>query len=455
MDHTPDIRFFRAAGVLDAEGVCAAPGALLIETVGGRTRILAAGDPDEVARHPAAKEAETVDRPADVLIPGLINALAHLDLTHIGPKPFDPVRDEFGDWLAMILRSRATADDAIQESVRLGIERSLAGGVVAVGDIAGAWSTVPTVTLRDSPLSGVSYVECFGIGARQEEAADQIERILRATAPEAQGVRAGVTPHAPYTVGLRLYGRALGLAREGGAPFATHLAESAPEHRFIADGEGLFRDLLQQLNLWDDSILDEAGEGRSPIRHFFDTLADDVTAAAERAPIVVVHCNDVSDDDLELLAAAPVSVVYCPRSSAYFGVEHRFGAHRYAQLHERGVNVALGTDSIVNLPPDADGSPPAISTLDEIRFLRRRDGDSGGSVPARTLLAMATTNGARALGLDPQGLTFSTGPIVGVLAIEIQGVTSAGTLAEAVAASVGPPTMLAGPTTTSPSPTAS
>ncbi|MCB9847678.1 MAG: amidohydrolase family protein [Phycisphaeraceae bacterium] len=442
MDQPRDIRLFQAAGVLDAEGVCEAPGAVLAEHAGDSLCILAAGSPGAVESHPLANQARRLDLGDVALIPGLVNTHTHLDLSHIGPQPYDPVRGRFGDWLAMILCERATTEEAVEDSVSLGVELSLQGGVVAVGDISGVWSTIPCETLRESPLIGVSYIEAFGIGARQEESARRIGRVLDGLVPDAGGVRAGISPHAPYTVGTGLYRAILKLARSTGSPVATHLAESDPERAFIGSGSGLFRELLSSMGLWDETILHEVGQGRTPISHFFSTVRDDVAAAAGRAPVLIVHCNDVSDEDLDTLAQAPVSVAYCPRSSSYFGAERRFGPHRYAEMLQRGINVVLGTDSVVNLPARCGGGAPAISTLDEIRFLYERDGDSGGRVSPRRLLSMATTNAALALGMAPGLFTLSPGATRAILAVEIDGAPESAGLAEAVARSSGDPRMV-------------
>ncbi|MCA9291150.1 MAG: amidohydrolase family protein, partial [Phycisphaerales bacterium] len=82
--------------------------------------------------------------------------------------------------------------------------------------------------------------------------------------------------------------------------------------------------------------------------------------------------------------------------------------HAYRSMLAGGVNVALGTDSILCLD-----TPDRISTLDEMRLLRRRDGTD----PV-TLLAMATIHGARALGFDEGLVEFSPGPMLGVLAVD-------------------------------------
>ncbi len=79
---------------------------------------------------------------------------------------------------------------------------------------------------------------------------------------------------------------------------------------------------------------------------------------------------------------ADSTVVYCPRTHAAFG--HR--PHPLPWLLERGVRVALGTDSLA--------SNPDLSVLAEVRFLHQHRPD----VPGDVLLRLATLNGAEALG---------------------------------------------------------
>jgi cytosine/adenosine deaminase-related metal-dependent hydrolase len=115
---------------------------------------------------------------------------------------------------------------------------------------------------------------------------------------------------------------------------------------------------------------------------------------------------------METLKSADSNVIYCPRSSDYFGWSHVFGPHRYQDMMKAGINIALGTDSIINLPQH-----DRISVLDEMRFLHARD-----SVSPQTLLAMATVNVARTLGIPADRFLFRTDAApLGVLAIRIDG----------------------------------
>ena len=398
-----------ALALADARGNARKRGALLVEfpETPGPARplgceILATGSPEEVASHPMAAAARRVDLGRSVIHPGLVNAHTHLDLTHIGPKPHDPARG-FTPWIRMILSERANDADAIRESVRLGINRSLAGGVIAVGDIAGVGRLEPVEALRASPLIGVSFVELFGLAenTRRSATASFTQR-LESTPLDSGGVRIGVQPHAPYSASPALYKDCVALHRDRGLPLSTHLAESPAEHELVSESGGPFQSFLASLGVWSDDVASLFGSGDTPVGH--------LQAAFEQASFLIAHLNDLSDSDMEIIASGGHTLAYCPRSSRYFGNDDAFGPHRYKELIERGVDVCLGTDSIVNLP--SHGDLPPMSTLDEARILHRDDGTD-----AHLLMAMMTTHGARALGLPESWFDLSPGPCAGLASV--------------------------------------
>jgi len=411
-----------AAGIADADRVSLAPGSVLVRCAGPPfprfgvdALVEAIGSPSDIDAHPRAENAARVSMPDAVVLPGLVNAHTHLDLTHIGPQPHDP-RAGFVEWVRMVRQGRRTDDASIAESVRRGIELSLAGGTVAIGDIAGSpggrCTLAPLRALRDSPLHGVCFTEVIGIGPTERDARDRIDALLDAHADELRGdtapggmrIRFGLSPHAPNTVGLELYRHLASLAREHQLPLATHLAETLEERRFVADASGPQRDLLDSLGLWDDVLLHEVGRGRHPIEHLRDVL--------RLTPCLAAHVNDLNDLEpdkadrlINILAETGTRVVYCPRAADYFGAPGRLGPHRYRQLLDAGVPVCLGTDSIVSLPPSATmRDSQTLSVLEEMRLLHRRDGTD-----PRLLLAMGTTIAAGWLGLDPDRFRLAPG----------------------------------------------
>lgn len=387
--HGPRVLRYDALAIADGVRIWASPGSLLLDARHGR--VLAVGKPDEIVSHEAARHARVIDARDSVLIPGLVNAHTHLDLTHIGPQPHDPA-EGFVSWIERIRAGRAVAEAAITASVVRGVELARAGGTVAVGDIAGAARGVPTLVpwlvLRESGLRGVSFVEFFAIGRGEQRGLESIRELIADWEADNTQMRLGLQPHAPATVSRGAYSWATDEARARNLPLATHLAETVEEREFIARGTGPLRRLLEKVGIWDDAILDDVGHGLTPVGHLAGVL--------ESGRFLAAHVNDVDDAGLETLARTGTSVAYCPRASAYFGAPERLGQHQYRKMLRAGINVCLGTDSIVNLP--ASASEPergGVSILDEMRLLHQRDG-----IDPLTLLRMATINGAAALGLD-------------------------------------------------------
>lgn len=409
-----------ARGVVDARGVAAAPGAVLVRLtpcrgVDGRVyplTLLAAGRRADVEGHPAAAGAVRIEAPGSVVIPATVNAHTHLDLTHIGPRAYEPARGFVG-WVDVIRRERRVSPEEIGASVRAGAALCRRGGVAAVGDIAGAPQGVPSLeparALAESGLLGTSFVEFFAIGRGRDAGVERARAAVEASGGlgRHERVRVGLQPHATNTVEPDAYADAAAIAHKHGLALSTHLAETPEEREFVGRASGPQRRLLEDFGLWDDRLLEVFGRGLTPVAHLTPTL--------ELARFLVAHVNDADDAAIEALARTGTPVAYCPRASAYFGAERTFGAHRYRDMLSAGVTVALGTDSIVNLPPAA--RERGLSVLDEARFLRARD-----ATPAIALLAMATVHGATALGLDARAFAWADAgesPCAGIVATSV------------------------------------
>lgn len=463
-EDTAGVQFITARGVVTPGRTSFSPAGLLIqrdtESLSG-WKLLALGNPNEVGRHPACASAERVDMPDAIVIPGLVNAHTHLDLTHIGPQPYEP-SDGFVSWIDMIRANRLADDALIGASVQRGIDLSRAGGTVAIGDISGyATGRIgiePYRQLAASGMLGTSFLEFFGIGRGETRFASMfmehiaevligagqevVREIEREPAPKPIArVRLGLQPHAPNTVDIRQYHWAIVRARLLDWAVCTHCAESIEEREFVAHAAGPQRELLQRIGVWDDGVCARIGFGHTPIGHLAPVLE---LAKQLPIPMLLAHVNDASDDDIERLAGSNAAVVYCPRASEYFGASAHFGHHRYREMLEAGVPVALGTDSIVNLPDRAnDRAHGGMSILDEMRVLFARD-----QTDPLTLLEMGTVHGARALGIDPAMFSMEPGVcIAGLNAVKVDRETLAddsSSLMRAVLVSKHPCKLVAG-----------
>lgn len=377
MNHPPT-RCCRAAAVCPATGPTHRPGSVIL-----RGNRVAWVGPTHAEPPDLAHDAAVIELPDRLLLPGMVNAHAHLELSAIGPRPYT---GGFLSWVTMLREHwpgegdpwAKVPDEAwFADAAKRGAAMSRACGVTAVGDICR--SDAISAARREAGLAGVGFVELFGMGPPWD--APGIAAIEQAAE--------GVQPHAPYSAGPALFDA----AARSGKPVCTHLAETCDELAFVAGAAGPFRAFLERIGKWDDAFAPAYQRDLSPVqwmRPYF-----------EQARWLVAHCNYVDDADIVLLADAGVSVAYCPVASEYFG----HAGHRYRAMLDAGVNVCLGTDSIVCQPPGVkppgDAASQPLSILAQMRRLHRRDGTD----PA-LLLRMATTHGRRALGLPEEDDAF-------------------------------------------------
>lgn len=309
---------------------------------------------------------ETIDLGDAVLMPGLVNAHSHLDLTHLrGTVPFD---GEFARWAERIVQGRKRPGMA--DAARRGIREALARGTTAFGDIVDRRSFPEIVEVfRETGARGRLFVEAIGF---RPEAADEIfEAVWDLVEMRALpgNVATGVSPHAPYSVSRPLLERAVAVADGHGRPLAVHLAETLEELAFLRHGIGPLRELLKRAGADDPSFKPDGS-----------AVAFLTRLQVTRAPLLLVHCNYLRPRDVP----AGAFVVYCPTAHAFF----RHPEHPVLELLEEGVRVAIGSDSAA--------SGETVDILSETQHLARVRPD----LQARAVFRMATEWGARGLLWD-------------------------------------------------------
>ena len=385
-----------SGAMVDAHGL-QSPGALLIKD----GKIAAAGSPQEIGE---IKGVTSISCPGEVVMPGLVNAHAHLDLTSIGPVGAD---EGFSKWLDHIRIARPKDNSSIAEAVHAGVKASYAGGTIGIGDISGAQSWTPFEALSESYLLGTSWIEVFGIAAREKAGIQTIKSVVEKAAQCPQGkIRPGLSPHAPTSCGLELYRYAAG----SGIPLATHLAESIEEIDFTRSGEGPMKDLLVDLGIWRDGTDPYGG-------HPIDVLSDVFsmgawTIAHVNYPSLAGEAIEERQRRIARMSSWNAVIAYCPRASAFFGHPHNGEpSHSWRDYLAAGIPVALGTDGM----PCLD-TPNRLSILDEMRWLAKHDGAHW-----RELMPMATIHGARSVGINPEWVDLKPGPIAGLVALPGEG----------------------------------
>jgi cytosine/adenosine deaminase-related metal-dependent hydrolase len=307
-----------------------------------------------------------------VVLPGLVNAHVHLELSDLTPPPG---RRRLADWLAEVVKQFAPPGDAgaerIARAVSAGAAESLRCGVTCVGDISQR-CVLSREILRDGPMRVVSYGEVLAMASRRGLLDERLAKAADLS-NQTQTLRVGISPHAPYSVETDGYRRCLQVAQQQSLPIATHLAESIDEAEFLAAQSGPLRELWERIGGWDQAVPRFQG---GPI-HMVAELG-----YLNYPKTLLAHVNYCDDDELRLLAEGKASVVYCPRTHAYFG----HPPHRWREMLAMGINVAVGTDS--------RGSSPNLDLVDDLRLLHRL----APEVPPERIWEMGTARGAAAIG---------------------------------------------------------
>jgi aminodeoxyfutalosine deaminase len=360
------------------------------------------------SRAPAGARLEDLGDVA--LLPGLINAHTHLEFSDL-ERPLGSPGINFVEWIRLVIARRSTDAARQAAAVAQGLQESLTAGVTTVCDIT---TGDASVYAHEPPGPDVvALLEVIGFSqARTSSALAAAEERLRTSQAAARAaphvLAVGLSPHAPYTVNLKLLLRLVHLARKRDLPVAMHLAESHEELELLLSRSGPFRELLEERSMWDDDALTRRGKPSDYLVHL-----------AHAPKWLVVHGTHLVEKELHWLAQSQSrgSLVYCPRTHTYF---HGKGYPLWKRL-SAGIRVVFGTDS--------RASNPDLSVLNEARHAA---GEHTNVAPNQ-FLEMATIHAAAALGLAESIGSISPGKLANLTAVPLEprpGTPSAETILE-------------------------
>jgi cytosine/adenosine deaminase-related metal-dependent hydrolase len=314
-----------------------------------------------------------VDLGPGVILPGLVNAHCHLELSYLQGRI--PLPRPFVGWVRDVVASRgAETPNVVRAGVERAIRQLLDAGTVAVGDVSNELAHLDL--LAASGLRAVVFHELIGWDPDRAEAvlaaADERLAELPRDLP-AKGVSVRLAAHAPHSVSPALLRR---LTRDPRFA-ALHLAESAAERLFLESGDGDWPTFLRERGL--EGVRFEPA-GVSPVR-YVESLG------VLRPGVLAVHCVQTDPADHAALARGGVRVAVCPRSNRNLEV----GQAPVPELLAAGVPVCLGTDSLA--------SAGTLNVMDDVRALRQ----AFPELPAAALMRMVTLEAAAALGFDDLG----------------------------------------------------
>lgn len=305
-----------------------------------------------------------------IIFPGLVNTHTHLELTAMRGYLENEERDFFS-WLKKLTVARLellTPDD-LRVSVTWGACEAVRAGITSVEDASDS-AMMSMLALQEVGLRAVVYQESFGPDARLvnenfEKLKLKLEELKTIQTPL---VRAGVSPHAPYTVCGPQLELIAELATAEDLPVMMHAAESEAEALFLREGCGVFADGLARRSIeW-------KAPGVSTIRYLKQV------GILQTRPLLA-HCIRVDNDDIEMLRTSGAKVAHCPKSNAKLG----HGRAPLAKFIAAGVPVGLGSDSVA--------SNNTCDILEEARFATLLSRAAGAHVAAEEAFRAAVFGG--------------------------------------------------------------
>jgi len=339
---------------------------------------------------PLSEAGEGIERLEGLLLPGFVNSHCHLELSHMKGQ----IAEGTGlpDFVRQVMQGREHPPEFIQDSITQAAHDLLANGVMAVGDIC---NTDHTLALKkESPLHFHNFIEVSGLSAavatqRMQRATLLYRSFAALTGPALR--RQSITPHAPYSVSNKLWGKTV--AFSDNRILSLHNQESADEDELFVTGGGAFPALFAGMGL-DVSELQPTGHS---------SLQSNLLRFDHHQSLLLVHNTYTSAVDVEWARAqadAPqLWWCLCPLANLYISNT----LPDIWQLYRQGCRIVLGTDSLA--------SNHQLNILAEINVIRTHE----PRIPLEELLRWATLNGAEALQMEHLLGSFEPGRKPGVL----------------------------------------
>jgi len=300
-----------------------------------------------------------IDCTDKLAVPGFINTHTHAAMTL-----FRSYADDMAlmDWLENKIwpaEANLTAED-VYWGTQLAIAEMLKSGTTAFADM---YFFMPQVAqaVEQSGIRAVLARGMAGVAPTAEQALVESESFYREWHNAAEGrITVMLGPHAPYTCPPAYLKKVVALSEKLGAEIHIHLAETAGEVKTCLEKHG-----------------------KTPI-----ALMNDL-GVLDRG-VLAAHCVHVSMEDIQIMSQKNVRVAHNPGSN----MKLASGIAPVPEMLAAGLSVGLGTDGAA--------SNNNLDMLEEIRLaamLHKVHGSDPLLIPASTAVSMATSLGAKVLGL--------------------------------------------------------
>jgi 5-methylthioadenosine/S-adenosylhomocysteine deaminase len=322
-----------------------------IEAVGPQAQI-------EGKYTPAAR----LDCAGKVLMPGLVNAHTHVPMTLLRGLADDLRLDVWLLGYMMPVEREFVSPDFVRLGARLACAEMLRSGVTCFADMYYFEETIAEAVAQVGmrAVCSQTVLKFPTPDARDFEESLSSARNFIQRWKNHPLIVPSVAPHAPYTCTAEILHLAAGLAQEFDVPLHIHISETALEVENMRNEQGM------------------------PVVPYVKKQG------LLEAKVLAAHCVHIDEGEMRTLLHAKAGVSHNPSSN----LKLASGVAPVHRMLELGLNVGIGTDGAA--------SNNDLDMFEEIRlaaFLAKGVSGDPTALPARTVLAMATRLGARALHL--------------------------------------------------------
>lgn len=345
--------------------------------------------------------AREVDHGSSAILPGLVNAHTHLELSGVHGR-IDLPRDGFTQWLRELFALRPLMTEEFLKNGMVHGQRKLADqGCCLCGDItngaclptnaqyhhgelqaggnerlpdAGYSSEHSSLSTHHSRVTRQVFLEVLGFDREGLDGALNADLGGTLGISPPSGVPLSLAAHACYSTSASVIRGAKEWCRTRGLRFSMHVAEHLEEIEFLEDGTGFCREILENLGRWVPQWIPPKA---SPVNYLEQLRVLD-------SETLLVHAVHLTDADWEIVCKNRCSVCFCPRSNRYLNI----GQPDIGKALRLGLVTALGTDSLA--------SNTDLNLFAEAAYVL----DHYPDVSPEAALLMITLGGARALGQE-------------------------------------------------------
>jgi 5-methylthioadenosine/S-adenosylhomocysteine deaminase len=325
----------------------------------------------EIGTGLATAGAHVFDCSERIVMPGLINAHTHLGMTGLRGVCDD---EELHPWLAKIIAHEdGMRDEDFSLGARIGICEALRTGTTTVVD---HYAPIGPAAHAAHEL-GIRFVGIVGVSDIHAHAK---ERLSIPDAPSDR-VTFGLGPHAIASVSEERLLELKKISDERGVLLHMHLSETRKERAEF-----------------------KARTGMLPVEYL-----ERIGFLGPRT--MLVHCIWLTKGELDILARREVKVVHCPQSNMKLAGG---GVMPVREMRERGIAVALGTDSAAS-----NNALDMFREMHTAALLHKHHYWDPYAGVAQDILDMATIDGARAIGRENLG-AIAHGMRADIIALDLR-----------------------------------